>query len=240
MMTMVRAPVKNLVRVYGRGQIPSILEKETILTGIKVFDGGRFILEMEDWSSYWQPLHKLGNKKVEENLDALHSAWRDYLRSGFNSTFRQEFCFRYFSLLDVLLSIHSESDATQSWLHALHTALGFECFGVTSSASDSEVFGAGTCTSRNPCYLLAKLKMSDVLDDPQFLPVITVVSTKKPELFYHYRQYTLSPDSPASLMFYPAASEERRSASFRLINSLAGGVSYGVDPRTRERAKRLY
>lgn len=44
----------------------------------------------------------------------------------------------------------------------------------------------------------------------------------------------------ASLLFYPAVSEEKRSASFRLINSLAGGVSYGIDPRTRERAQRLY
>jgi hypothetical protein len=240
MMTMVRAPVKNLVRVYGRGQILSILEKETILTGIKFFDGGRFIVEMEDWDSYWQPLYKLAHQNVDGNLDALHFAWRDYLRSGFNSLLRQEFCFRYFSLLNVLLSIYPESDATSSWLHALHTALGFECFGVTSSASESEVLGAGTCTSRNPCYLLAKLKMPDVLDDPQFLPVITGVGTKKPELFYHYRQYTLSPDSPISLLFYPAVSVQKRAASFKLINSLAGGVSYGVDPRTRERAKRLY
>jgi len=239
-MTTLQAPVKNLARVHGRGQILSILEKETILTGIKVFDGGHFTLETRDWDSYWQPLHKLGNKKVEENLDALHSAWRAYLRSGFNFLLRQEFCFCYFSLLDVLLSICTESDATQSWLHTLHTALGFECFGVTSSASESEVLGAGTCTLRNPCYLLAKLKMPDVLDDPQFLPIITVVGTKKPELFYHYRQYTLSPDSPFSLLFYPAVSVQKRDASFKLINSLAGGVSYGVDPRTRERAKRLY
>jgi len=82
--------------------------------------------------------------------------------------------------------------------------------------------------------------MVDALDDPQFLPIITVTGTKKPELFYHYRQYTLSPDSPISLMFYPAVSGEKRSASFRLINSLVNGVSYGVDPRTRERAKRLH
>ncbi|HEY87765.1 MAG TPA: hypothetical protein G4O06_07065 [Dehalococcoidia bacterium] len=34
--------------------------------------------------------------------------------------------------------------------------------------------------------------MPDVLDDPQFLPIITVAGTEKPELFYHLRQYTLS------------------------------------------------
>jgi len=239
-MTTVQAPAESLTRIHGRGVLLSILEKETILTGIKVFDSGRFVVEVEDWSSYWQPLYKLGHKKVEENLDALHYAWRDYLRSGFNSLLRQEFCFRYFSLLDVLLSIYTESDATQSWLHALHTALGFECFRIASATANGEVLGAGTCTIRNPCYLLAKLKMPDVLDDPQFLPVITVAGTERPELFYHYRQYTLSPDSPISLLFYPAASVEKRATSFRLINSLVGGVSYGIDPRTRERAQRLY
>ncbi len=238
-------PTESLQRVHGRGLLLSILEKETILTRIKAFNDGRFTTETEDWDSYWQPLHKLGHKKVEESLDALHSAWRDYIRSGFSSSFRQEFCFRYFSLLDILLSVNTESvntesDTTQSWLHALQTSLGFECFGIASATGDGEILGAGTCTIRNPCYLLAKLRMPDVLDDPQFLPVITVVGTKKPELFYHYRQYTLSPDSPISLMFYLAVSEEKRSASFRLTNSLAGGVSYGIDPRTRERAKRLY
>ena len=66
-MTTVQAPAESLTRIHGRGVLLSILEKETILTGIKVFDGGRFVVEAEDWSSYWQPLHKLGHKKVEEN-----------------------------------------------------------------------------------------------------------------------------------------------------------------------------
>lgn len=238
-MSTVQSPIKNLVRVHGRGQILAILEKETVLSRIKILDDGHFTLETKDWNSYWQPLHKLGHKKAEENLKALHSAWRDYICSGFNSILRQEFCFHYFSLLDVILSTQLKSEDTL-WLDALYTALGFECFGITSSASDSKVLGAGTCTMRNPSYLLAKLKMPNVMDDPQFLPIITVAGTKKPELFYLYRQYTLSLDSPASLILYPAVSEDKRSSSFRLINSLVGGVSYSVDPRTRERAKHLY
>jgi hypothetical protein len=70
--------------------------------------------------------------------------------------------------------------------------------------------------------------------------IITVADSNRPELFYHYRQYTLSPDSPISLLLYPAVSIEKRAASFRLLNSLVGGVSYGIDPRTHERAYRLY
>ena len=239
-MTTVLVPAESLVRVHGRGLLLSILEKETILTRIKVLGNGHFTVETKDWDIYWQPLHKLGLEKVEGNLKALHSVWRDYICSGFSSLLRQEFCFRYFSLLDVLQFNCREAIIPLSWVHALKAALGFECFGVVSEAADGEVIGAGTCTLRNPCYLLAKLKMPDVLDDPQFLPIITVAGTEKPELFYYYRQYTMSPDSPMSLLFYPAVSVEKRAASFRLINSLAGGVSYGIDPRAHERAQRLY
>jgi hypothetical protein len=236
-MTTVLAPMESLVRVHGRGLLLSILEKETILTRIRVFKDGRFTVETKDWDSYWQPLHELNHRELEDVVGALHLAWREYLRSGFNPLLRQEFCFRYFSLLDVMLSVCTESDA---WLRVLQTTLGFECFGIAASTSDSEMLGAGTCTLRNPCYLLAKLKMPDVLNDPQFLPIITAVNNDKPKLFYHYRQYTVSPDSAISLLFYPAVSMEKRVASFRLLNSLIGGVSYGIDPRTRERAQRLY
>jgi hypothetical protein len=239
-MTTVLAPAESLVRVHGRGSLLSILEKEIILTKIKVLEDGRFTAETKDWDSYWQPLHELNHRELEAAIGTLHFAWRDHILSRFNPLLRQEFCFRYFSLLDILQSNCREAILPLSWVHALKTALGFECFGITAATSNSEVLVAGTCTLRNPCYLLAKLKMSGVLDDPQFLPIITVANSEKPEFFYHYRQYAVSPDSAISLLFYPAASVEKRVASFRLLNSLVGSVSYGIDPRTRERAQRLY
>jgi hypothetical protein len=238
-MTPILKPAKRIERIHGRGLLLSILEKALILTRIRVFDDWRFVVETEDWSSYWKPLYDLNHSETKENLNELHSAWCNYIHSGFRTALRKEFCFRYFTLLDSVLSNFLKTGARDSWFDALQTTVGFECFGITSP-SNLEVLGGGICTLRNPCYLLAKLKMSDALDDPKFLPTITVASTGKPELFYHYRQYTLSIDSPMSLMFYPAASEAKRSASFRLINSLAGGVSYSIDPRTRERAQRLY
>ncbi|MEE9569089.1 MAG: hypothetical protein V3W37_06875, partial [Candidatus Binatia bacterium] len=129
--------------------------------------------------------------------------------------------------------------ASHAWTQALQTILGFECFGITLADSSSEILAAGTSTLRNPCYLLAKLRMPAALDDPQFLPIITVGGTARPELFYHYRQYALSPDSLMSLLFYPAVSEKKRPASFSLINSLVNGVSDAVDPWTPERAQQL-
>ncbi|MFQ5826098.1 MAG: hypothetical protein ACE5IA_01960, partial [Dehalococcoidia bacterium] len=145
-MTTMLAPAESLVRAHGRGLLLSILEKEILLTRIKVFDDGRFVPETEDWNSYWQPLYKLGQGEVEDSLATLHSTWRDYLHSGFSPLLRREFCFRYFSLLDVLLSNCREAIVPYSWVHALQAVLGFECFGITPAASNLEVLGAGTCT----------------------------------------------------------------------------------------------
>lgn len=234
------APSQSLIRVHGRGRLLSILEKEVLLTRLHVVRDGRFVAEMMNWSSYWKPLLDLRCNELEGSLDALHSGWCGYIRSGFDLRMTRELCFRYFALLDVLLSSRRESDASHPWVVALQTVLGFECFGITPNVSRSEVLGAATCSLRNPCYLLAKLKMPNALDDPQFLPLVTVSGTAKPEAFYHYRQYPLSPDSPTSLLLYPAVAEAKRSASFRLINSLISGVSDAIDPWTRERSLRLW
>jgi hypothetical protein len=233
-------PVENIVRIHGRGLFLSILEKEMLLTKIRILSTGRFVPETKNWDEYWKPLNEFDSNEIDDKLHSLHIAWSVFIQSDFNSSLRQEFCFRYFSLLDRFLSIDLELGTTQPWLNALHTILGFECFGLTSSASDSQVFGAGTNTMRNPCYLLAKLKMPDTPDDPQYLPIVTVAGTNKPELFYHYRQYTLSTDSPISLLLYPAVSKEKHSESFRLINTLASNIRYAADPWTSERAEILF
>ncbi len=238
-MAQAKLQTRSLQRVYGRGLLLSILEKDSILIKIRVFNDGRFSAETVDWNVYWQSVNKLGHKKIEASLSALHSAWRCHIRSGFSITYRQQFCHRYFSLLDTLLSLRNEL-AGQAWLNALQSALGFECFGIVLATADDKTLAAGTCNLRNPCYLLSKLKMPDVLDDPQYLPVITVSDIEKPESFFYYRQYQLSHDSPISLLLYPAVLREKRAASFKLINCLACGLSNGIDPRTQERAGRLY
>jgi hypothetical protein len=82
--------------------------------------------------------------------------------------------------------------------------------------------------------------MPDVSDDPKYLPVVTVADTNNPELFYHYRQYTLSTDSPVSILLYPAVSKEKHSESFRIINRVANIIRYAADPWTSERAEIIY
>ena len=230
----------NLQRVHGRGLLLSTLEEDSILTGVKVFDNRRFKMETKCWDEYWQPVSKLchGRNNVEENLSMLHTAWNKYIRSKLNISLGQNYCYSYFTVLDTLLSLRTEFN-TQEWVHSLQTVLGFECFGIASATND-KVLAAGTCTLRNPCYLLAKLKMPFALDDPRLLAVITAPAIEQPELFFHYRQYSLSTDSPMSILLYPAVSIVKRLESFKLINSLVGGVSYGIDPRTVERARRIF
>lgn len=234
-----KRPAGLSARVRGRGLLLSMLEKEVLLSKIKVFPDGGFVAETSDWDSYWKPVLELNRSELDDGLDALHSAWRDYVGSGCRTSVRQEFCLRYFSLLYVFLSKCRNEATLQREANALRALLGFECFGISSSTHPREIHGAGICTLRNPCYLLAKLRTPDVLDDPQFLPLVTVACAEAPELFYSYRQYTLSHDSHMSLLFYLSTSEVNRSASFRLVNHLASGISYGIDPRTLERARRL-
>jgi hypothetical protein len=99
-MTQAKLQTRSLQRVYGRGLLLSILEKDSILIKVRVFNDGRFTAETVDWNVYWQSVNKLGHKKIEESLSTLHSAWRCHIRSGFSVVQRQQFCHRYFSLLD--------------------------------------------------------------------------------------------------------------------------------------------
>ena len=237
-MTVTRLTTRNLQRIHGRALLLTALEKDSILTRVTVCCDGRFKIETKLWDEYWQPVHELRYAKLEEVLNKLQIAWNDYIHSGFNASLRQNFCYHYFTLLDNLLSLCKRREV-QECLTMLQCVLGFECFGI-ASAADNKILAGGTSTLRNPCYLLAKLKMPTTLDDPQFLPLIAVPDGDAPDLFYHYRQYTLSPDSPMSLLLYPAVFRVKRPASFKLINSLVGGMNCGIDPRTVERARRLY
>jgi len=229
-----------LLRLRGRGRLLALLEAPILVTSLDIAPDGRFVPETRDWPTFWAPVHQLANRQIDRALDALHAAWQDYIRSCFDWTLQREYCFRYFSLLDLVLATRSEGQDSCSWKHALRAVVGFECFGLRAPALDTQVLAAGTTTLRNPCYLLAKLKWPDALDNTQYLPLIAVADNGSEGLFYHYRQYKLSKDSPVSLLLYLAASAAHRSASFSLVDSMAGGMSSGRDPRTGQRARRLW
>ena len=231
---------KCLLRLRGRGRLVALLEALILVTSLDIAPDGRFVPQTCDWPTFWAPAHQLANREIDRALDALHAAWHDYIRSSFDRTLQREYCFRYFTLLDLVLATGSEGQDSCSWKHALRAVVGFECFGLRVPALGTQVLAAGTTTLRNPCYLLARLKWPDALDDTwpdalddtQFLPLIAPSDNESARLFYHYRQYKLSKDSPVSLLLYLAASAAHRSASFSLVDSMVGGISSGGDPRT--------
>lgn len=230
---------RHLLRLRGRGRLLALLEAPVLLTKLSVAPDGRFVPETQDWETFWAPVRQLANRQIDGALSALYAAWQDYIRSRFNRFSQREYCFRYFRLLDLVLSERREKQHSSSWTRALQAVVGFECFGLRAPVLGPEVLAAGTTTLRNPCYLLAKLKWPEALDDTQFLPLITVWDEGSGGLFYHYRQYRLAKDSPLSLLLYPAASSALRSASFNLVDSLVGGVGSDRDARIAQRARRL-
>jgi hypothetical protein len=218
----------------------SLLEAPVLLTRLDIASDGRLVPEMQDWETFWAPVPQLAKRQIDGALNALHATWQNYIRSGFDRSLQREYCFRYFGLLDLLLSVRREDQHSSSWEHALRTVVGFECFGLRAPALGTQVLAAGTATLRNPCYQLTKLKWPDALDNTQFLPLIAVEDNASEGLFYHYRQYRLAKDSAMSLLLYLAASPTHRSASFSLVDSLVRGISPGGDPRTGQRARRLW
>jgi len=228
----------KLARDRARGLLLSTFEKATILTKVNMISDDRFTIETKDWDSYWQSIYELDNNKLVISLEALHTAWIDYLHSSTDKEKKRGYCYRYFSFLNSVLT-HRFSYEEEVWRRALQTTLGFECFGITSFSSGSEVLLAGTSTMRNPCYLLAKLKYPDAMDDSRLLPLITV-NEESPGLFYHYRQYSLSIDSENSLLLYPIVEQEQRSRSIQLLNQVASALKYSADPWTKERGELLF
>jgi hypothetical protein len=228
----------RLARLRGRGRLLALLEAPTLISKLDVAHDGRLVPREIDWATFWAPLHRLSSPMIGDALSALHAAWQEYIRSRFNRSLQREYCFRYFRLLDLVLSAHKKEHSS-SWKRALRTLVGFECFGLRAPGLGSGVLAAGATTLRNPCYLLAKLKWPAALDDTQFLPILAVGDNGSASLFYHYRQYRLSKDSQMSLLLHLPASPTNRSASFNLLDSLAGSIGSGLAPRTAQRARRL-
>jgi hypothetical protein len=75
------APVENIARIHGRGLFLSILEKEVVLTRIRILSSGHFVTETKNWDEYWQPLNEFRSNEIDDKLDSLHKAWSVYIQS---------------------------------------------------------------------------------------------------------------------------------------------------------------
>ena len=231
--------IEKLMRDYGRGALLSALEQRKLLTRIVIGASGAFKLELRTWAEYWGHVLTCGSPEMQERLEGLKAAWGEYVDSGFGVALQQPYCHAYFSLLNALLKEVSVRPTCAGLQAALSRTLAFECFAVTSTYAKDCELAAATSTLRNPCYLLTKLKWSKAIDDPEFLPVITVPARGAPSLFYHYRQHKLSVDSQNAILVYVCARQRMRRRSFQAINAFEAVLGSGADPRASERASRL-
>ena len=238
-MTTLPEATTALAGAYGRGVVLRALEDELILRNIIVGTDGRIGVQTQEWPEYWRPVCEAGSSQVLSSLSALREAWSAYIHSGFDRTRQREYCLRYFLLLDLLVKESVSCPAGKARTHSLHTVLGFECAGVSTVNSPGQPIAAATSTFRNPCYLLAKLRSPDVVDDSGFLPLVVAAGAGRSELFYHYRQHRLAMDSEHSILTYLSTSQDRRIESFRVLNAIEHTLGEGLDPRAAERAKRI-
>ena len=225
---------KEPSRAAARGRLLRLFERAKVPTGIIV---GRNSLRTNclPWEQFWQPVLELTSTDITDDLGALYSAWLDYIRSGFDAGLVRHYCYAYFVLLEELIALFRCQPSDSLLQAAVHTALGFECVGVCGRQLESPA-GAATSTLRNPCYLLAKLRHPGALDDPQFLPLLTVSPGPVDGLFYHYRRHKLSTDSDQSVVLYLRPGHPD---SFPTIDALEARMSTGSDPRADERAARI-
>jgi hypothetical protein len=215
-------------------------EAPALITRLDLSWGGILVPQTRSWADYWRPVNWLGDSRIDRALRQLGDAWQKYIASSFDPSLVREYCFRYFLLLDAVLSAPDKVVASPLWHRALQAVLGFECFTINEGTFGSESGAAGTTTLRNPCYLLAKLKWPDAPDDTRFLPLVLAGDGGTNHLFCHYRRYRMSEDAPMSLLVYPAIDPACRPRSFRLVAALASALGSVGDPFAETRAERLW
>jgi hypothetical protein len=231
----------GLYREYIKGEIKKIILSEDILINISIDWYGHPVFSKQTWHKYWEPVTPLLSPLGLNTLENLRKARRKYIRTRFSHETMMGYCFSYFCLLVEVLNNPKITSNNKSFLNLLSRILGFENFTIRW-ASGSAGLACGTSTTRNPCYLLAKIKQPQTNDDPKFLAIITspnIAHSEKSRLFYHYRQHKIDGEFGISLLLYPAAALSERANSFTLIESLTSGFSDKTDPRSKQRSQIL-
>jgi hypothetical protein len=230
-------PTESDRRSQGQ-QIARILESEDLLASIKVNIDGRLRPIPISWDEYWSSVRGYMTGDLAIQLDELRAARATYLRRTCDYRSAITYCWAYCALLRSALDSRQRRDLRLLW-----SILGFECCSVRWPDC-TDALAAATSTSRNPIYLLARLREPQSREDPKFLPFTTVfdpASTGPPHstLYYHYRQFKIDRRTDASVLVYPSAQMASRVGSFECIQTMASGLSSGTDPRSRQRAKRI-
>jgi hypothetical protein len=218
------------VRLHGQGLLSHLLRQQELLTKIIVGHGGQILVQSESWEDYWAPFNDIDDQVLHDTISALKSTWMKYIAQHFPAEVRLSYCYHYFKLLDIITSKYTSDK------QLLSHVLSFECFAISDVTTQQTALAAGTTTTRNPCYLLAKLKFPGAIEDSQYLPVITCPALCQKEIFYHYRQHKLPGDNSGTMLLYLAADLQNRLQSFSIINECESELWQATDPRVDDRA----
>jgi hypothetical protein len=163
----------GLFREFIKGEIKKILLSEDILVEISIDWYSQPTFTTQSWQKYWEPVTPFLSPVILNILDNLGKARSQYILTKFSHHTMTNYCFNYFCLLEEFLNIILKKGCDKKTKSALlGKVLGFENFAISWANGENRT-ACGTSTIRNPCYLLSKIKLHQVQDDPKFLALIT-------------------------------------------------------------------
>ena len=95
---------RQVLRDFRSARLRSVFEAPALTTRLDLSCGGIFVPQTRSWADYWRPVTRLGHPRMDRALRQLGDAWQKYVASSFDPSLMREYCFRYFSLLDEVLS----------------------------------------------------------------------------------------------------------------------------------------
>jgi hypothetical protein len=220
--------------------LASIIRSLDVVTALEPMPGGSLRARTETWISHWQAAHWLGDEPIVSAVEQLNEARTRYIESGFDLTEARGYCFRYFSLLELVLASTARIDRPTQWERVLRMVLAFECFPIRDVSPARGGESAATTTLRNPAYLLGRLKAPQAGDDTKFLPLATLNDGRAARLFFHYRQFRVAQDPPFAMLALLPNDGASRLAGLRLAGNVGRALHSNPDPYAHQRGNRLW
>lgn len=223
-------------RKENRRALVSASQRKEVVTHLLV-DQAHPLTLSEPWSAYWRPCRGFleADRCLVHRLVELKKAWLAVLRKPRSEVCQRVFCWRYFGLLHHTLRIARAEPHRGDPIPVLRGILAFETFPI--EVRGREGTAAGTLSSRNPVYLLGRLRDDAPLPTPRHVPLVLPLGQPGP--FYCYRQLRLSENGETSLLMFPAVELFDRAQSFAPIDRVTRLMSAAPDPYSRPRARLL-
>jgi hypothetical protein len=220
--------------------LSSVFHSSELLVALDTTSRGPFLATTASWSQYWRAIQISGDAELIDGAQKLGRAWERYVRSGFDLGAAEEYCLRYFALLDLALDLCSRPGPGVS-KRILQAVVSFQCFAIRDASHILGGEAAGTITLRSPAYLLSKLAKPEAANDAKNLPLVGLQDFGRPQLkwFLHYRQYPV-PDSSFRLLTLLPNDKRVRGSALEVAGALGRELGARPDPYARSRAQRLW